>query len=398
MGDAIVIGAGPAGTTAASTLAEKGYHATVFEKGPLKREKPCGGGIPEIALKHFSLNFQKGRPVYGILLCSPQNEVVNISQKERAGITVMREEFDYYLVKKAQKMGVTFKEYSPVSPLLEKGVLKGVKTQEGDVESEIIIICDGALSPSAKHMGLYRGSEKNQAMGFQYQMAMDNELIRERIGDRLELYFGNQWAPSGYSWIFPKDGIVTVGNAAWLHAVKKMKVDLKYMLDQFIAVHPVASRKLKGARVLYSQSHMLSFKGVVKTVYGDHFLIAGDAGGFISYATGGGLYYAMVSGAAAGETAAEALKRGDYTRKFLKTYKKKVNQKIGADMKWGPLVRRLFLTRDTDQERLIRAIQTNAWMKELTILLLKEEIRYDQFLMQVVLHPHEIIKTVLKNL
>lgn len=395
MRNVAIIGAGPAGTIAAQTLAEKGYTVTVFEKGPLKREKTCGGGVPEVALREFSIDFQKGRSVYGIFLCSPQNKTIMLTQKERAGISVMRSEFDYYLVQRARKSGAKFKENSFAEPFLEKGTLKGVKTKKEVYESDIVIACDGAVSSFAKKMGIYTGSDENLAMGFQYQMELDNQVIEEKIGNLLELYFGNKWVPLGFTWIFPKDGIVTVGNATWLHAIKKEKVDLRWMLDTFIKMHPVASHKLKEARVLYSQSHMLSFPGIVKSVYGDHFLLAGDAGGYISYATGGGMYYAMVSGQTAGEVAAEALEKRDPSRKFLKRYRKMVDKKIGADMKWGRLIRRLVLNTDRNQEQFVTAIQKSPWLKELSIVLLKEEIRYDQFILQLLLHPHKVLKGII---
>ena len=391
----VVIGAGPAGTTAAHVLAEKGYEVMVFEKGPLKREKTCGGGIPEVVLKEFSIDFNKGRSVYGVSLCSPQNETVVLSQKERAGLSVMRADFDYYLVERAQKAGAVFKEHSFAEPFIKDGIIKGAKTENETYESDIVIICDGAVSSSAKKMGIFIGSNENQAIAFQYQMALDNDLIEERIGNLLELYFGNRWVPLGYTWVFPKDNMVTVGNATWLHAVRANKVDLKYMLDTFIGEHPVASRKLEGARTLYSQSHMLSFPGIVETVYGDHFLIAGDAGGFISYATGGGMYYAMVSGKTAGEVAAEALKKKKFSKSFLKKYKKRIDKKIGADMKWGRFMRKLVLNKDRDQERFVRAVQNSPWLRELSTVLLKEEIRYDQFFIQLLMHPHKALKFII---
>ncbi|KYK38792.1 MAG: NAD(P)/FAD-dependent oxidoreductase [Theionarchaea archaeon] len=390
--EAVVIGAGPAGTTAARTLAEKGYSVIVFEKGPLKREKPCGGGIPEVALKEFSLDFSKGRSVYGVFLCSPKNNTVTLSEKKRAGISVMRSDFDYYLVEKARKAGAEFKAHSFAQPLLKNGILQGVKTENETFQSDIAIICDGAHSRFVKMMGIYSGSDANQAVAFQYQIELDNALIEERIGNFLELYFGSQWIPSGYAWIFPKDNVVTVGNATWLNTAKKMKVDLKFMLDHFIKNQAIASQKLEGGRILYSQSHILSFPGVVQSVYGDHFMIAGDAGGFTSYATGGGVYYAMVSGKIAGEVAAEGFEQNDFSKTFLKRYKKKVDKKIGADMKWGHFLRKMVLNKDGDQERFIKAVQKDQWIRELSVLLLKEEIRYDQFLWKLLLRPQKILK------
>ena len=391
-----IIGAGPAGAVAAKTLAEKGLTVTVFEKGPLKREKPCGGGVPEIALKEFSLGFE-GKPVYGVLLYSPQNNMVALTQKERAGITVMRSAFDYFLMQQAEKAGAVIKSFSYAEPMLEKGVLTGVKTSTSVHESDIVIACDGSSCTFAKKMGLYTGTKKNQAVAFQYHMEMDNEIIKERIGNVLELYFGNQWVPLGYTWIFPKKGNITVGNATWVHAVKPEQVNLKQLLNRFIANHPVASKKLEGATIMHAESGVLTFKGVVKSVYGDHFLIAGDAGGFTSYATGGGLYYAMVTGKIAGEVAAEAVKKNDFSRKFLQQYKKRVDKAIGADMKWGYYMRKLLLDYDIGQEYFVKAIQKNEWIRELAVLVLKEEIRYDHLFWQLLFCPHKVIKGFLRR-
>ncbi|MBU7020430.1 MAG: NAD(P)/FAD-dependent oxidoreductase [Theionarchaea archaeon] len=394
MEDVLVVGAGPAGSMASRILAEQGYSVTCFEKGPLIREKPCGGGIPEIALREFSINFTKGKPVYGVRLCSPHNNIIDLSQPSRAGISAYRADFDYYLMQEAQKAGACIKENLAASPLIEEGTLKGVKAGEHVYRAPLVIICDGALCSFARKMGLYVGGDDNQAAAFQYQMNLKDSLVEERIGGVLEMYFGNQWVPRGYTWVFPKHGGITVGNATWLSIMKAQKVTLKPLLDKFIQQHPVARKTLEGAEIVYSQSHLLAFPGIVKSVYGDHFLIAGDAGGFTSYATGGGLYYALTSGKIAGEVAAEALKRRDFSKRFLKAYERRVNMKIGADMKWGRVMRRLFLNKDIGQELLVKSIEKNSWVREQAVLLLKEEIRYDAFLLSLLLHLHRVIQSI----
>ena len=107
------------------------------------------------------------------------------------------------------------------------------------------------------------------------------------------------------------------------------------------------------------------------------------------------MYYAIVSGKTAGEVAAEALKKKKFSKSFLKKYKKRVDKKIGADMKWGRFMRKLVLNKDRDQERFVRAVQNSPWLKELSTVLLKEEIRYDQFFIQLLMHPHKALKFIM---
>ena len=396
--DVIVVGAGPAGSMAAKAVAENGYSVTVYEKGPLKREKPCGGGVSERAEKEFDLNLEDefwDRPCRGIFLCSPQNRTVVLTENKRTGFLVMREKFDYYLVEKARKAGAHFVENTYVEPFLKNGKVQGVKTKEETIESDIVIACDGTPSSFARKLGTYTGNDYNQAATYQYQMKMDNKEIDEKIGDNMEIYFGHRWAPYGYSWIFPKKGTVTVGNGAWLYALKSHKTNLKKCLDKFIKEHPVASQKLKNAEILYPQSAMIGFTGIVQPIYLDNFMVAGDAAGFVSVPTGEGIYYSMVSGQIAGNVAVEAMGIKDRSRNFLKEYKKRTNKKVGSDMKWGYWLRRLVMDKEKNQEQLVKTSLKDEWIYEMTGRLIGGDIGYKKFLMNYLLRPDKLLKLLL---
>ena len=396
MMDVVVVGAGPAGCTAAQKVAEHGYSVTVYEKGPLKREKPCGGGVSDRVEKEFNLKPEDkfwDRFCKGIFLCSPQNKTVTLMDKAGGkGYLVMRETFDYFLIEKAQKEGVTFVENTYVEPFLKDGKVRGVKTRDEIIEADIVIACDGTPSMFARKLGLYQGNDYNQATTYQYQMKMDNKEIDEKIGSNMEIYFGHHWMPYGYSWIFPKRGIVTVGCGTWLYALKRCKINVKECLDTFIKQHPVASQKLENAQVLYPQSAMIGFTGIVKSLCLDNIMIAGDAAGFVSVPTGEGIYYSMVSGKIAGEVAAEALDKKDTSHKILKEYERRTSRKMGSDMKWGYWLRRLVMDKENNQEKLVRASLADEWIYDMTGRLIGGEIGYKQFLMQYLLRPHKALK------
>ena len=396
--DVIVVGAGPAGSMAAEAVAKRGYEVIVYEKGPLMREKPCGGAVSDRVLDEFNINPKDkfwDRACNGVFLCSPNNRTVALTADDTLAYLVMREKFDYYLVERARKAGVHFVENTRVEPYVTQGKVAGVKTREEIIESDIVIACDGTPSSCARLLTMYNGDEYNQASTYQYQMKMDNKEISEKIGDNIEIYFGYTWMPYGYTWIFPKDGVVTVGCGTWFHAIRKYKVNMKKYLDKFIKEHPVASQKLEHAEILYPQSAMMGFSSITDPIYTDNFMVAGDAAGFVSLPTGEGIYYSMVSGRTSGEVAAEALHLKNTSSEVLREYEKRTRSRIGADMKWGPWLRKLALDTERSQETLVRLSCTDTWFAEMARNLIFGDIGYDSFLVAFLKRPDKLLRFLL---
>jgi flavin-dependent dehydrogenase len=136
---------------------------------------------------------------------------------------------------------------------------------------------------------------------------------------------------------------------------------------------------------------MIGFSGISSPVYLDRFMIAGDAAGFVSLPTGEGIYYSMVSGEIAGDVAVEALRKKDFSKRTLKEYKKRTDQRIGLDMRWGPWLRRLALDRERDQEHVVRVSAKDSWFGALVRDMIVGDIPYNVFLWNLIRRDVKIL-------
>jgi digeranylgeranylglycerophospholipid reductase len=357
--DLIVVGAGPAGCVAASVGASKGLKVLVLEERDLGWEKPCAGGISPRGVSEFKIPPSVfDRYAGDVYICSPSAKGVKINLKGAKGGLCMRAKLDSWLVDQAKDKGAEFRPRTAVTkPIMRSGAVIGVKAKTSgsaskDFLANVVVAADGTPSDFAKSVGdLDATNVGAQASCYQYQMEMSDEKISELVGDCIELYFGSKWAPGGYSWIFPKRGVVSVGNIVWMDQFAKSKPDLKSLLDSFIRTHPIASKKLASAKVMYPQTHMIGFWGVVKKHVGNGYMIVGDAGGFVSYVTGEGIYYSMCAGRYAAETAVAASEKGVFTEAALDGFNAKVNgSAVGGDMTAGVALKQMFLDDDVKQE------------------------------------------------
>jgi len=129
----------------------------------------------------------------------------------------------------------------------------------------------------------------------------------------IELYFGDCYAPGGYTWIFPKgEDQANVGLGV---LPVKAKQTAQYYLDKFIE-----RPRFKKAKIVEVNAGAIPVNGPLKEPYMDNLLLVGDAGRFVNPLTGGGIHTAIITGKHAGELAAEAIAKEDYTANFLKKY------------------------------------------------------------------------------
>jgi len=311
--------------------------------------------------------------IYGYFLCSPRNVKVTLEKPYRIGACSMRGKFDKVLCEIAMDSGADFREENRViGPLFKNRTLIGVRCREkGEIleyKAKVTVIADGSSSVMTRNLGLYVGDPHAIFSCYQHHMKLDNSKIDERIGDNIEMYFGSDISPIGYAWIFPKDNVVSVGLGTPMNIVKEQRINLSRRLENFIRHHPIAKKKLKGAEKLISQAAMLPYGSlgndehrIVTKISGKGYLIVGDAAGFVSPATGEGIYYSMKSGKLAAETVIQSLEdnnseemSGEYERKIRRSV-------IYRDMKNGWKIRKMFFESDKYDEVIDDASRKDPW-------------------------------------
>lgn len=369
--DVIVVGGGPGGAIAAKTCAKNGLNTLLLEKREFTREKVCAGGVTEKVLKRFG-DIPKDvyeRYYHGLTFCV-DDEVYTIDSENRLGGLVCRGKFDSTLVKMAKEEGADTKQEKKVVDIIKKDDFsKGVvvKTEEGREEynSDIIIGADGQASMVRKKLGAFIEDWTKVAAQFQYQMKMQSEQIDERIGDRLETYLGEDISPTAYAWIFPKRDVVTVGIGALVSEIRSENINLKDRLNNLIKNHPVASKKLEGAKIIMSQGHRITYPGSTSKSYFNGAMLIGEAAGHAMMGTGEGIYYAMAGGQIAGEWAAKAISEGDVSETYLKGYEDEWKAEFGEDLEWAVNLRGQQKRPQRFLKMMIRTINRSPKSKEL---------------------------------
>lgn len=321
-----IIGTGPSGAFAAYNLAKKGISTVIIDKETLPRYKICGGGlvyrgremmdfdVEEILEGEFEQVdiFVKDKNVH----FSPKREVPVISM-------VMRDRFDYLLVKKAKELGAELLQNSEVKSL-ENGVVKFANSEE-EIEAKFIVIADGALSPVSKLAGFK--DDRLLIPALEYEIEVPEEDF-EKLSKTVR--FDIDAAPYGYGWCFPKNNHLSVGVGV---LKTKAKVKLKDYCEAYI-------KDLGITEIISESAHGFVIPVTPRTdlVKGNCFII-GDAAGFADPIVAEGISNALLSG----KIIAEAISEGDLDiEKTKEKYLEKVNEKLIPELKIGIKLAKFF--------------------------------------------------------
>ncbi len=347
--DVIIVGAGPAGTTAAYVLAKAGVNVAVLERGSAPGTKNVFGGILYTpVLNRLIPNFWEQAPVerhikgIRLYLISPKNAVsIGVESEEHNqppynnSFTVSRARFDQWYASKAEEAGAFLLNNVVVDDLLwENGKVKGVKVrgEEGELFADVVILADGVNSVLSEKAGLRKRYQPRQvSLGMKEIIELPRQVIEDRFG-----LTGNEGVEVKYVAGDATQGIWGGGNiytnqetlslVTWVALEPLMKSQIKApdMLERF-KEHPFVRNYIKGGKTVEYQAHLAPDGGYDFTPkYFTHgLLVAGDAARFLNASIHyEGTNFAMASGEAAAKTILEARKKMDFSAQSLSYYQK----------------------------------------------------------------------------
>ena len=290
----IVVGAGPAGSTAARELAASGARVLVVDRAEFPRYKACGGGIPlrTERLLPFPLESVLEDSVHRLdVAWRGRYRFVRDSGTPFAHM-VMRERFDTLLLDHARRAGAEFRPATRVTALRQDA---GV-TVEADgfrAEAEFVVCADGAHSPVGRMAGL--GAGIAECAAWEVEVRAPAERLRQYRGtSMIELGF----RPWGYAWLFPKRDVLSFGVVLPQGQANTMKARVNAFVRRL---------GLDGCDVEVARGHKLRFRRGHEPIAGGRALLAGDAAGLADEFTEEGIFYAIESGRMAARSLLGAL-------------------------------------------------------------------------------------------
>ena len=317
MFDCIIVGAGPAGSSAGYHLAKQGHSVLLLDKASFPRTKSCGGGISPAVGEWFDFDFA---PVV-------QNYVSQVkytfkmgdpAEVQLKGVSpmwmVQREQFDNFLLEQATSQGAEFKSGVEVTGASLENDSWQVQTSAGTFDSKYLIAADGANSTVAKLIG----------MGETSTVAAASLQVPGEVSDRRKTmaFFDFGSLKNGFMWCFPKaDGYSF--SAAYVRNPKGKPDELKKQLFKYAELFNLDPSKGE------YREHSLNLWEKERTLHGDRALLAGEAAGIVDPLIGEGIRPAMYTGVKAAAAINSAV-AGEANA--LAGYTETINQEWGANL------------------------------------------------------------------
>jgi geranylgeranyl reductase len=352
-----VVGSGPAGSSAAETLAKAGIETYLIER-KLDNAKPCGGAIPLCMVSEFDLPAEIiDRQVRQMKMISPSNREVDINLVNQAEYIGMcrREVLDGFLRNRAAKLGATL-----INATVQKLDIPTNKTQpytihyidhtEGGatgiaktLKVDLVIGADGANSRIAKEMD---AGDYNYAIAFQERIRLPQDKMAY-YNNLAEMYVGDDVSTDFYAWVFPKYDHVAVGTGT-MHVNKASIKQLQ------AGIRSRASEKLAGGQIIKVEAHPIPEHPRPRRVVG-RIALVGDAAGYVTKSSGEGIYFAAKSGRMCAETIVETSNNGARipTEKDLKIYIQRWDRKYGLTYKVLDILQTVFYRSDATREAFV---------------------------------------------
>jgi geranylgeranyl reductase family protein len=346
-----IIGSGPAGLTTAIFLGKKGIPVMLIDKDEFPRDKVCGDCLGGYALSVLS---QMGDRIFekfsgwenkiecgGVHLFGPQHQVVSIPavnlvrNKIHEVALARRKDFDAFLLEEARQY--------PSIRFLNGKKITGITREESGLilsdgksyrhRTDMLILATGSVRNLCRQLTGEKMDKKNFATGIRTYFENVRGWSEEAY---IELHFLKDLSP-GYLWIFPLPGnVCNVGLGLRTDILIRKKIDLKDYLLNLLHHDAYFKGRFSDARQLEEvKGFPLALGGDFRSISGDRFLLAGDAGHLVEPLFGEGIGHAMYSGKFAAEHVLAALEKENFSAGFNKAYDKRVYEKLGTTLRFS---------------------------------------------------------------
>ena len=355
--DAIIVGAGVAGSTAAYLLAKAGLEVVLIERGPYPGSKNLSGGVLYgRVLEQLFPNYWEEAPVErcitnNVVTFMTENAHFNLDFKTAAfeqrhnAYTVLRAKFDRWLADQAEAAGTMLVAGIKVDGLLkEDGRVVGVLAGDEEMRADVVIAADGAFSFITQDAGLReKPTSEETAIGVKQVIGLPREVIEERFrlnGSEGAAYAIVGWATRGVpggGFLYTNLDSLSIGIVAPIAGLVKNNVKSGEMMEAFLH-HPMIAAFVRGGKLLEYGAHIVPEGGLraMPKLYGAGILAVGDAAGLGSNSgfVVRGMDLAIGSAMAAAETVIDAKGRGDFSEPSLAGYQERMDKSsVMADMR-----------------------------------------------------------------
>lgn len=379
--DVLIIGAGPAGSTCATMLAQQGFSVGLVDKSGFPRDKVCGDALsldvvnqlpkvsPDLASEFHQLSTKM--PSYGVTIGAPNEKTVQVpfyyQGEPDCGYLLPRYDFDNLLYQHAARYDAvdSFLE-SPVTHIAQSADGVQVSTRHEELRGTAIVGADGANSVVNRYLGTNTMERSAHSAGLRVYYEGVQHFSE---GQYIELYFFKDILP-GYLWVFPlTNNRANVGIGVLSSAINRHKLNLKAKIHELLTEHPSLKDRFANARALEKPKGMgLPLGSKERQLSGAHFLLTGDAAGLIDPFSGEGIGNAIRSGRTAANRLAEAFREQDFSATFLRQYDQRIYGQMKKEFKVSHTIQRLsaypwifnFVTNKARQSQSLRLYLSKA--------------------------------------
>lgn len=358
--DVVVVGAGPAGSSAAFSAAKSGMRVALVEKEEVVAQTVRTSGVTWMdSVEEFGIPKHCYNPIKNYVFCSPNNEATIRSSVPKAAVLDVRKTYRW-LAEKAQRQEVELFLNTAVVGATRKssGILLSTSNEDIEFSSKIVIDASGFQTVVAKSLGLVSQWRRFGA-GAEYEV--EAETVDP---DTWYLMVGQQYSPAGYAWIFPLGkNIVRIGvGVGKPESTADPTEILKEIIDKKLG--PIA----KIGKITPIEFHygLIPNDGLSRKTAYDNLILVGDSAGQANPLVLEGIRYAIRFGKKAGEVAASAISSGDVSEKALMPYEESWKKAVLAKINSASKVQSRWL-----------GLSDAEWDRELDII---KELSVDEFL------------------